>query len=97
MDLSVITTYRCNSKCQMCYIWKNPTLPKEEISTTILSKLPNGFDNVNITGGEPTLRDDLLEICDVLNPKAKTLEISTNGLKPHILIPIVEKYPNIKI
>ena len=97
MDLSVITTYRCNSKCQMCYIWKNPTLPKEEISPNLLSKLPNGFDNVNITGGEPTLREDLLEICDVLNPKAKTLEISSNGLKSHLLVPIVEKYPNIKI
>ena len=97
MDLSVITTYRCNSKCQMCYIWQNPTIPQEEITPTLLSKLPNGFDNVNITGGEPTLRVDLLEICDVLYPKARTLEISTNGLKPHLLIPIVKKYPNIKI
>ena len=97
MDLSVITTYRCNSKCQMCYIWKNPTLPKEEVSIETLSKLPNGFDNVNITGGEPTLRSDLMEICDVLHPKSKTLEISTNGLKPDLLIPIVRKYPNIKI
>jgi Fe-coproporphyrin III synthase len=97
MDLSVITTYRCNSKCQMCYIWQNPTLPKEEITPQLLSKLPNGFDNVNITGGEPTLRDDLLEICDVLSPKSRTLEISSNGLKPHLLIPIVEKYPYIKI
>ena len=97
MDLSIITTYRCNSKCQMCYIWKNPTLPKEEITPSLLSKLPDGFDNVNITGGEPTLREDLMEICDVLYPKAKTLEISSNGLKPNLLIPIVKKYPNIKI
>jgi molybdenum cofactor biosynthesis enzyme MoaA len=75
----------------MCYIWQNPTIPQEEITPTLLSKLPNGFDNVNITGGEPTLRVDLLEICDVLYPKARTLEISTNGLKPHLLIPIVKK------
>ena len=97
MDLSIITTYRCNSKCQMCYIWKNPTIPKEEITPELLSKLPGGFDNVNVTGGEPTLRKDLMEICDVLHPKSKTLEISTNGLKPDLLIPIVKKYPNIKI
>lgn len=97
MDLSVITTYRCNSKCQMCYIWQNPTIPKEEITPAILSKLPSGFDNVNITGGEPTLREDLFEICDVLSPKSRTLEISSNGLKPHLLVPIVEKYPFIKI
>jgi len=81
----------------MCYIWKNPTIPKEEITPELLSKLPGGFDNVNVTGGEPTLRKDLIEICDVLHPKSKTLEISTNGLKPDLLIPIVKKYPNIKI
>ncbi len=97
MDLSIITTYRCNSKCQMCYIWQNPTIPKDEITPDVLSKLPNGFDNVNITGGEPTNRSDLMEICDVLSPISKTLEISSNGLKPHLLIPIVEKYPHIKI
>ena len=97
MDLSIITTYRCNSKCQMCYIWQNPTVPKEQITPEILSKLPEGFDNVNITGGEPTNRNDLKEICDVMFPKSKTLEISSNGLKPHVLIPIVKKYPYIKI
>ncbi|MDB6106395.1 MAG: radical protein, partial [Gammaproteobacteria bacterium] len=32
MDLTIISTYRCNSKCQMCYIWKNPTDQKEEVS-----------------------------------------------------------------
>ena len=32
MDLTVISTYRCNSRCQMCYIWQNPTHPKEEIT-----------------------------------------------------------------
>jgi Fe-coproporphyrin III synthase len=97
MDLSVITTYRCDSKCQMCYIWQNPTDPKEEVKVETLSKLPNGFDNVNITGGEPTLRSDLMEICDVLYPKSKTLEISSNGLHHERLIPIVKKYPDIKI
>ena len=97
MDLSVITTYRCNSKCQMCYIWQNPTDPREEITIDVLKKLPGGFDNVNITGGEPTLRKDLGEICDVLYPKARTLEISSNGLHHERLIPIIKKYPNIKI
>ena len=75
----------------------HPTLPKEEISPSTLSKLPNGFDNVNITGGEPTLRNDLMEICDVLYPKSRTLEISTNGLKADKILPIIKKYPDIKI
>src|SRR5437868_3827496 len=31
MDLSVITTYRCDSRCSMCHIWKNPTHPDYEL------------------------------------------------------------------
>jgi len=97
MDLTVISTYRCNSKCQMCHIWKNPTLPKNEITIETLSKLPNGFDNLNVSGGEPTLRKDLAEIIDEVYPKARVVEISSNGLRAHRLVPIIEKYPDIKV
>src|SRR5690606_7049585 len=97
MDLTVISTYRCNSRCQMCYIWQNPTVQKEEVSVETLAKLPSGFDNLNISGGEPTLRRDLAEIVDVLYPKARVTEISSNGLHPERLVPIVERYPNIKV
>jgi MoaA/NifB/PqqE/SkfB family radical SAM enzyme len=81
----------------MCNIWKSPTLPAEEVSLDTLRKLPGGFDNLNITGGEPTLRNDLKEIVDILYPKAKKLEISSNGLYPERLEAIVQKYPDIKI
>jgi len=97
MDLSVITTYRCDSRCSMCHIWKYPTHPDYEIDLKTLEKLPGGFDYLNITGGEPTLRKDLMEICDTLYPKTKKLEISTNGLHIEVLEPIVKKYPDIKI
>lgn len=97
MDISVITTYRCNSRCSMCYVWKNPTHPDYEVDIETLKKLPTGFDYVNITGGEPTLRKDLLSICHTLAPKTKTLEISTNGLNGDVLESIVNTYPDIKI
>lgn len=97
MDLSVITTYRCDSRCSMCHIWKNPTHPEYEVDLQTLSKLPDGFDFLNITGGEPTIRRDLLEICRVLRPKTKTLEISTNGLHPAPLEQIVREFRDIKI
>jgi MoaA/NifB/PqqE/SkfB family radical SAM enzyme len=81
----------------MCYIWKNPTDPREEISLETLSKLPSGFDNLNVSGGEPTLRKDLGEMIDLLYPKARIMEISSNGLHPERLVPIIKKYPNIKV
>ena len=97
MDLTIISTYRCNSRCQMCYIWQNPTDPKEEISAKTLEKLPGGFDNLNVSGGEPTLRRDLADLIDVVYPKARITEISSNGLRPERLLPIIKKYPNIKV
>jgi MoaA/NifB/PqqE/SkfB family radical SAM enzyme len=81
----------------MCYIWKNPTDPREEVSLETLAKLPWGFDNLNVSGGEPTLRKDLGEITEVLYPKARVMEISSNGLHPERLLPIIKKYPNIKV
>jgi MoaA/NifB/PqqE/SkfB family radical SAM enzyme len=81
----------------MCNIWRRPTLPREEVSLATLRKLPGGFDNLNITGGEPTLRNDLKEMVDVLYPKAKKLEISSNGLYPERLEAMVRRYPDIKI
>jgi MoaA/NifB/PqqE/SkfB family radical SAM enzyme len=97
MDLSIITTYRCDSRCSMCFIWKNPTHPDYEIDIPTLEKLPGGFDYVNVTGGEPTIRKDLIDICRTLRPKAKTLEISTNGLHGDRLEPIVREFPDTKI
>jgi MoaA/NifB/PqqE/SkfB family radical SAM enzyme len=97
MDVTVITTYRCDSRCSMCHIWKYPTHPNDEVTLATLDKIPPIVDNLNITGGEPTLRSDLPEIVDVLHPKAKILEISSNGLHANRLEPIIRKYPDIKI
>ncbi len=97
MDLSVILTYRCDSRCSMCNIWQNPTRTNSEVTLETLEQLPGGFDHLNLTGGEPTLRKDLAEIVDVLSPKACTMEISTNGLHPDKLVPIVKRHPDIKI
>jgi MoaA/NifB/PqqE/SkfB family radical SAM enzyme len=81
----------------MCHIWKNPTHPDYEVDRATLEKLPGGFDHINLTGGEPTLRKDLLELCHALRPKTHTLEISTNGLHGDVLERIVRAYPEIKI
>ncbi len=97
MDLSVILTYRCDSRCSMCNIWQYPTRQTAEVTAETLSALPGGFEHLNLTGGEPTLRKDLLELVEILHPKACTVEISTNGLHPDKLVPIVRKFPDIKI
>lgn len=78
MEAAVVTTYRCNSKCQMCHTWKFPTKEEEEFRPSLLEKLPS-LSFCNVTGGDPFLRDDIGEITHILLKKAKRLVISTNG------------------
>lgn len=83
----------------MCSAWRKQVNHKEltvqEIdyifSDNILS---NSVRIINLTGGEPTLRDELDEIVKVLQFRCKNLtkiDISTNGIETARVIDIVEK------
>ena len=67
-DMCIITTYRCPMRCKMCDIWNNPTEKRKEIQPKELEILPN-VKFVNITGGEPFIREDLEDIVEVLKKK----------------------------
>lgn len=95
-DISIITTYRCPMRCQMCNIWKNPTDAREEIKPADLEMLPN-FKFVNITGGEPFVREDLDEIIEVMYRKSPRIVISTSGWYEDRVIALAKKFPNIGI
>ena len=93
---SLITTFRCNAQCNMCNIWKFQTSPSEEIDASYYEKLPAGL-RINITGGEPTLRPDIDKIFEILYPKSRLLELSTNGYNTQKIVELANKYPNILI
>lgn len=97
MDAAIIVTYRCNARCTMCRTWEFPTKPSEEFAPELLDKLPPSLGRVNITGGEPTLRTDIARIVDILAPKARRLEISTNGYFTDRLVEIGKAHPEITI
>lgn len=96
MEAAVITTYRCNSRCHMCNVWKYPTSPEEEIRPDVLEKLPR-LSFCNITGGEPFLRNDIEEVVSVLRRKARRIVISTNGYFTDKILALVRSYPDIGI
>lgn len=95
-DISIITTYRCQMECKMCDIWQNWTDPKLEITPQELEILPN-FKFVNITGGEPFLRDDLEEIVEVMFKKSERIVISTSGWHTEKIFKMAKRFPNIGI
>lgn len=96
IEASIVTTYRCMNKCEMCYIWKFPTKSEEEFHPSLLKKLPE-LSFCNITGGEPFLRDDIDEITDILMQKAKRIVISTNGYLVQKILDLAKKYKTIGI
>ncbi len=80
MDMAL--TYRCNNNCYFCYTG-GPHKVKELKTTDwkkIITKLwDSGVPQIVFTGGEPTLRDDLIELIEY--SKEFVTGLVTNGRK----------------
>jgi MoaA/NifB/PqqE/SkfB family radical SAM enzyme len=84
-------TTRCNAKCIMCPMWKiksdeEPSI--KEIEQIFSDSLLNRIRTVGLSGGEPTLREDLAEIVNRIlevNHSIEWMGIITNGLSPDLL------------
>ena len=95
-DASIILTYRCPMRCQMCNIWKNPTNRQEEIKAADLKTLPQ-LKFINLTGGEPFIREDLDEIVEECYKHTPRIVISTSGWFEDRVVALAKKFPNIGI
>lgn len=81
----IAITLNCNSRCIMCDIWKNK-IPNE-LPSEYYKKLPSSLLDINITGGEPFLRQDIVEIIRNMKaaaPHARFI-MNTNGFMPHMV------------
>ncbi len=82
--LDVILGYECNLACDYCTI--TPAMRTRELSTTaVLQALRRGrqlaYDRVSFTGGEPTIRRDLLGLVRAARALHFTdVKVQTNGL-----------------
>lgn len=95
-DASIILTYRCPMKCQMCNIWQNPTDKAKEITAADLKSLPQ-LKFINLTGGEPFIREDLEEIVEECYRHTKRIVISTSGWFEDRVIALAKRFPQIGI
>lgn len=93
---TVIVTYRCNARCNMCNRYKAPSRADEEISIETIKKLPKMYFT-NITGGEPFIREDLADIVRELYKKSDRIVISTNGFFTDRIIKLCEEFPKVGI
>jgi len=79
----------------MCHTWQHPTRKEDEFGPEIIERLPAGLTRVNVTGGEPSLREDLPAIIDRLRKKSRKIDISTNGFFTEKLVEVGKKFPEV--
>lgn len=98
--LRISVTDRCNFRCRYCMPLEGlPWLPKadilsyEEIADVVGQLAPLGLRRLRITGGEPTIRPDLVRLVAMLRDVSgiEDISLSTNGVRlPELADPLRE-------
>lgn len=92
----MVYTIGCNFRCPYCH---NPELVDETTDVQIsereffdfLDTRKGILDGVVITGGEPTLHNDLLEFMEKIKNKGFLVKLDSNGAYPAILQEAIER------
>jgi len=88
--LRISITDRCNFRCVYSkpehgleWLPKTEILSYEEITEVVRQLAPLGLRRLRITGGEPTIRPDLVTLVKMLKavPEIEDIALSTNGVK----------------
>ncbi|MHA1950714.1 MAG: GTP 3',8-cyclase MoaA [Candidatus Thorarchaeota archaeon] len=81
--LRISLTQRCNHACFFCHSEGEESADVEmsptEIERLVQFAADRGVTKVKLTGGEPLLRDDILEIVRRISPLVQDLSLTTNG------------------
>lgn len=96
--LRVSVTDRCNYRCTYClpedgvdHVQRGDILSFEEICALVACFARMGVSRVRLTGGEPTVRRDLVSLVRMLRtvPGLRDIALSTNGhLLPELAAPL---------
>ncbi len=73
----------CNLTCEHCFYWRNLNR-RDDLTFEEFKKLSlelGKFENLNLSGGEPFIRDEFAEICSLFveNNGVKQIYVPTNG------------------
>lgn len=82
--LDVILNYDCNLACDYCTIspeMRPRALSTQQVAAALQTGVREGFDAVSFTGGEPTLRGDLLGLVRAARHLGfRDVKVQSNGL-----------------
>ena len=87
-------TNRCNCKCKMCNVWDDKyhsqkELSPKEIGDILSSEFYSTVNHIGLSGGEPFIREDIIDIVDSITKNTKNLKslsfISNGTLEKRII------------
>jgi len=88
---SVMFLPSCNMRCPFCYNKslvlhpeKMPTISQEEVGN-YLETNRKWIDGIVLTGGEPTLHEDLSVLCEKIKKMGFEVKVDTNGTNPAMI------------
>lgn len=88
----------CNFRCPFCQNsdlvldpMSQPCIPEEEF-WSFLSKRKGMLEGVCITGGEPTLHNDLPDFIARIKEHALLVKLDTNGYRPEVLEALIQNH-----
>ena len=88
-NLRISLTNECNLKCFYCHREGQglsfQEMTPEEIERIVRIASQLGIKKVKLTGGEPTIREDIVEIVGRIRPYVEDLSMTTNGTRMKLL------------
>ena len=91
-------TWVCDARCTMCNNWKwgnrKEDITLEQLDGVMAHSFWGSVENLNISGGEPTTRNDLPELVEMFHrrlPRLRKIGVNTTGLTPHRAIPMLTR------
>ena len=91
-------TWVCDARCTMCNNWKwgdrKSDMTLDQLEPVLHSPFWGAVENLNISGGEPTTRNDLPEMVEMFHrhlPRLRKIGINTTGLTPKRAIPMLTR------
>ncbi len=94
---AVVFTAGCNFRCPFCHnpelvlpeLFKDPLSVDDVLS--FLQKRQGQLQGVVVTGGEPTIHDDLAEFISRIKALGFLVKLDTNGSRPEALREIIDR------
>jgi MoaA/NifB/PqqE/SkfB family radical SAM enzyme len=89
LSYTVSITYRCNSRCATCRVYERKQV--KELSIAEYEKIFKSLGHIpywiTISGGEPFLRNDIVDICRVIYKYSRPaiINIPTNGILSNLI------------